>query len=126
LYISYAACYSGKFSVSSLTNQIVSDSEGLTMEQVGVIGSSSAIGYSVGKIIATILLDMFPATQILALIVFIVGLSNFCFSITYNYPSLVILWGINGVMHGLSWVSKFRVFRHNMLKLILFILNLLS
>jgi MFS transporter, OPA family, glycerol-3-phosphate transporter len=104
LYLSYAACYFGKLSVSSLTNQIIADPEGLTMEQVGVIGSSTAIGYSIGKIIATIVLDMFPATTVFPGIVLCVGLVNFLFSITYNYPVLVMLWGINGVLQGLSWV----------------------
>lgn len=102
LYLSYASCYFGRRSFSSLaTVALESD---ITVEQIGMIGSSMALGYSAGKLWATLAIDGISPVVIYPIILLSIGVVNFLFALSTSIIFMIICWFINGALHGIAWV----------------------
>lgn len=96
------SCYFGRRSFSSLTS--VAIDEDITVEQVGFISSGMAMGYSFGKLWATLAIDGISPVVIYPIIIFLVGGVNYLFANSTSTIFLVAFWFCNGCLHGIAWV----------------------
>jgi sugar phosphate permease len=103
LYVSYASCYFGRNSFSSLSHFAVDS--GVSVELVGLISTAMALGYSFGKLLATFAVDSVPPTILYPSVITLVGLINLAFSFTAHPEGMILLWFLNGCMHAVAWVS---------------------
>lgn len=107
IYIGYASCYVGKQSFNGLVQAVLADpTSGLDVAAVGLVGSATAFGYTAGKVISTLLLDSLRVRTLFPSVILGIGLANVAFAFSTNTTAYVLFWGINGVLQGLSWVSR--------------------
>ena len=106
LYFGYAFCYFGRLSFSSLTNFVVAS--GVSVSETGMISSSLATGYSLGRLFLVVKsIDDYSPAKLFPTVVIAVGVINLIFSQMSYAPLLILLWTCNGVLAGISWVTTF-------------------
>ena len=110
--MSYASCYFGRRSFSSLATSAIDS--GVTVEQIGMIGSSMALGYSSGKLWATLAIDGLSPVVVYPIIIISIGIINFLFAYTTTVSIMIFCWFINGALHGIAWVCS-QIHRNNIL-----------
>mmetsp|Transcript_15888 Transcript_15888/g.62082 ORF Transcript_15888/g.62082 Transcript_15888/m.62082 type:complete len:474 (-) Transcript_15888:31-1452(-) len=104
IYVGYASCYAGKQSFNGLVQAVLADpTSGLDVAGVGMVGSATAMGYTAGKVVATLLLDSVRVRTLFPLVVLGIGLVNVAFACSNSLPAYILFWGGNGLLQGLSW-----------------------
>lgn len=102
LFISYISCYFGRQIFSSLSHwAIISD---VNIQEVGLISSGFACGFSIGKLTGAFIVDIFPPQLTFPFIIFFVGFCNLFFSLVPSFYFLIFFWFINGILQGMAWV----------------------
>ena len=115
LYVSYIGIYVCRKNygniVSSFTDQSMHDSEKLTLEQVGRLGTAFQLAAAFSKFVNPVLVDTQSPRYLLAGSLLICAATNILMSFcTQNLLLLTILWGINGFVNAIGWPALSKAF----------------
>lgn len=105
LFIGYSFYYYTRktftFCIPSLVNSLGLNKE--SQYQLGLITSSYTVAYGVSKFIAGFLADRLSSRAVFTTGLLLSGLVNVAIGFYHSLWSLMLLWGINGLVQGLGW-----------------------
>lgn len=109
LYLAYFLYIINRRSFVFLVSSIINKDK-INNDSVGVIISSLAFAYAIGKFASGILVDKLSPRLLLAIGLFGTGIANLVFS--FSSPSwFPVLWFFNGLFQGPGWPSCAKILR---------------
>ncbi|XP_064602911.1 glucose-6-phosphate exchanger SLC37A4-like [Liolophura sinensis] len=87
----------------SFTTAVISEEEGLAKSDLGLIASSQAIAYTLGKFLSGLLVDRVSPKLLFSLGLLLCGLSTLTFTVCHSVWFFGLLWFINGLSNGPGW-----------------------
>jgi OPA family glycerol-3-phosphate transporter-like MFS transporter len=103
LFVGYAGYYLGRTCLSIATPLMVDASNGLELEQVGIISSVGVAAYALGKVINGVVVDYLGGRRM-----FLVGMvatigCTVAFGLTSIFTLLVLIWGVSRFFQSMGW-----------------------
>lgn len=80
--------------------------------QLGLITSCYTITYGLSKFVAGFLTDKLSSRAVFTIGLLLSGLVNIAIGFYHSLWSLMLLWGINGLVQGLGWPPCAALLRH--------------
>ncbi|KAK7098626.1 glucose-6-phosphate exchanger SLC37A4-like [Littorina saxatilis] len=102
LYVGYAVITYIRKSVSFIS-PVVMQSEGLSKSELGMILSSQTLGYSVGKLLGGVMVDMYSPSRIFLAVLILAAVSVVAFTVFDTVAMFALCWFVNGFSQGPSW-----------------------
>ena len=107
-YIAYTAIYIGRLNLSMASPGLV-DLSILDTVQIGLMGSSFSIIYSVGRLLNGRLSDSVPPYRMICTGLILAGISNLTIGFFPPFWGILILWGCNAFAQSMLWSSVLRI-----------------
>ncbi len=105
----YFSSYLGRLNYSSAMSSILGDGI-LTRSQAGAISMAYFFAYGAGQLCNGILGDRSRPEKLVFFGLFGAGIANCLMGCMKNFPSMFILWGINGYLQSMIWPPIIRIF----------------
>ncbi|XP_025088427.1 glucose-6-phosphate exchanger SLC37A4-like isoform X2 [Pomacea canaliculata] len=102
LYFGYTVITYVRKSVSFASPSLM-ETENMDKSLIGLILSSQGIGYSVGKLLGGVLVDLYSPSTLFTASLFMAGISVVAFTVCDSMSMFVVCWFINGLSQGPSW-----------------------
>lgn len=103
LWGAYASYYLCRVNFAVAQPMILREFPGWTNAQIGGIPSIYAIFYAAGQIINGTLGQRYGARLMMTGALLCASLTNFLFSATYSYSTMLVLWAVNGFGQSAGW-----------------------
>lgn len=105
----YFSSYLGRLNYSSAMSSILGDGV-LTRSQAGAISMAYFFAYGAGQLCNGILGDRSRPEKLVFFGLFGAGLANGLMGCMKNFPSMFVLWGVNGYLQSMIWPPIIRIF----------------
>ena len=99
IYFGYVFFYFTRKSMTFAMPSMI-DELGLSMAQLGILGTILYLTYGTSKFLSGILSDKSNPRYFMAIGLFLTGLANLFFGLSSNLYVFAFLWGINGIFQG--------------------------
>lgn len=105
----YFSSYLGRLNYSSAMSSILGDGV-LTRSQAGAISMAYFFAYGGGQLCNGLLGDRSRPEKLVFFGLFGAGIANCLMGCMHNFPSMFLLWGINGYLQSMIWPPIIRIF----------------
>lgn len=107
-YLAYLFIYVARLNLSMAAPGL-KDLQILSMEQIGLLGSSFSVIYACGRLFSGILSDRIAPWKMISAGLLLCGLSNLCFSLFPPFAAILLLWSTNALAQSMLWGSILRL-----------------
>ncbi|XP_076450361.1 glucose-6-phosphate exchanger SLC37A4-like [Babylonia areolata] len=110
LYMGYMVITYIRKSVSFASPSMIV-AEGMSKSQLGWILSCQMVGYTLGKLVGGVVVDVYSPTLTFTLTLLSAAVSLFCFTASSTVNMFAVCWFINGLSQGPSWPACARLLK---------------
>jgi len=103
LWTAYASYYLCRVNFAVAQPLILKEFPDWTNTQVGAIPSTYAIFYAIGQVVNGSLCARWGARHMMSLALVFAAITNFLFSRTSSYSTMLVLWAVNGYAQSAGW-----------------------
>jgi OPA family sugar phosphate sensor protein UhpC-like MFS transporter len=106
-FLGYAMYYFTRKSFIFAMPALITDL-GLSIEELGILGSVLSITYGISKFLSGVLSDKSNPRYFMAIGLFMTGVCNILFGMSSSLPFFIVFWGLNGYFQGFGWPPSAR------------------